>query len=294
MKSKIKIAAVQPLTFRGNEEVRNVDQAVEYVREAVAEGAAIVSFPEGYPGPYYGELSYDPYPPLREAARAGGVHIICSRLEHGPRDTYILNARLIDPGGEVLGVYERVQVPSSSINRGLFGKDLTEGSADTLRVYDTEVGRIGMLMCSEVYSPELARVLALKGAEIVFYPAGGLIYEQMETWQTMIWARAIENHMYVVSTQNIYTIERGVGMIAGPESILGRSTEPGIIYGTVDLDRLQMLREGEEVLALPYPFATVPGLLRWRRPELYGELVGDERSEPAGVDRGERTVAAPG
>ncbi len=273
MGRQVTIAAVQPKTFRGTDEVKNVDHALEYIDEAADAGAQIVSFPEGYPGPYYGGLSYDADERLCERACARSVYVVCSRLEHAEGDRYILTLRLIDPAGEVIGVYERVQVPSSSVNRGLFGKDLVAGSVENLKVYETEVGNIGLLICSEVYSPELARVLALRGADMLFYPVGGLIYEQMETWQTMIWARAIENHVYVASTQNIYGRESGVGMIAGPEEILAKSAKAGILFATLDLDRLRELREGQEVLAMPNPYATVPGLLRWRRPELYAELI---------------------
>jgi predicted amidohydrolase len=267
------IAAVQPHAFRGQEEQRNVDQAAHAIDEAAAAGARLVTFPEGYPGPYYGGIEYDADEVLCERARAHRVHVVYGRLEYGWDGRYLCTLRLIDSDGEVAGVYSRVQVPPAHVNEVLFDKDLVCGTVDDLVVHETEVGNIGLLMCSEVYSPELARVLALKGADILVYPIGGLIYELTATWKTMIWARAIENLVYVVATQNVYGCEDAVGMIAGPEAVLTESTRPGILYATLDLDRLRFLRDQDQRLDLPMPYRVIPGLLRWRRPELYGTLL---------------------
>jgi len=271
----VKLAAVQPLASRGDEEHENVARALAYIDEAAAAGAHIVSFPEGYPGPYNGQLTYDPDDEIRERAKARGVYVVYSRLEPAPEDPDYFHCilRLIDRHGDVLGSYRRLQTTPPHVNEVLFGKDLVPGPEEDLVVYETEVGNLGLLICSEVYSPELARVLTLKGADILFYPIGGLIYELTDTWKTMIWARAIENLVYVAATQNLYGFEEGVGTIAGPERILAQSKVPGVLYAELDLDRLQELRDLDQRLDLPMPYQVIPGLLRWRRPELYGELV---------------------
>jgi predicted amidohydrolase len=271
----VKLGAVQPMAHRGDEEYQNVERALAYIDEAAAAGVQIISFPEGYPGPYYGELTYDPDEQIRERARARGMYVVYSRLESPPDDPdcYYCILRLIDSNGDVLGSYRRLQPPPTHVNDVLFGKDLVPGPEEDLVVYETDVGNLGLLICSEVYSPELARVLTLKGADILFYPIGGLIYELTDTWKTMIWARAIENLVYVASTQNLYGWEEGIGMIAGPEQVLAESKRPGMLVADLDLDRLQELRGLDQRLDLPMPYRVIPGLLRWRRPELYGELV---------------------
>jgi predicted amidohydrolase len=271
----VTLAAVQPLAFRGAEEHKNVERALFHMDEAAAAGAQIISFPEGYPGPYYGELTYDPDEQIRERARAHGMYVVYSRLESAPDDPdyYYCILRLIDRNGDVLGSYRRLQTTPTHVNDVLFGKDLVRGPEEDLVVYETEIGNLGLLICSEVYSPELARVLTLKGADILFYPIGGLIYELTATWKTMIWARAIENLVYVAATQNLYGCEEGIGTIAGPEQVLAQSKEPGMLLARLDLDRLQELRDLDQRLDLPMPYRVIPGLLRWRRPELYGELV---------------------
>ena len=60
-----------------------------------------------------------------------------------------------------------------------------------------------MLVCSELYSPELSRVLMLQGADIIAYPAGGAINELLPGWRTLVYARAIENLLFTVACQNL-------------------------------------------------------------------------------------------
>ncbi len=75
-------------------------------------------------------------------------------------------------------------------------------------VFDTVHGKVGLAMCSEVYMPEVARALALRGAELIFMPAGKDKGTLWATWRTLIWARAIENLALVVTTQNLFTHTR--------------------------------------------------------------------------------------
>lgn len=61
-------------------------------------------------------------------------------------------------------------------------------------------------------------------------------------------------------------------MIASPERVLAASHEPGLLTAELDLDRVRWLRETDEELIVPAPYRTIPGHLKWRRPELYGDL----------------------
>jgi predicted amidohydrolase len=128
-------------------------------------------------------------------------------------------------------------------------------------------------VCSEVYSTEQSRVLALQGADIIVYPAGGAIEELCPPWRTMIWARAIENLVYTVAVQNLYGNDTdAVGMIAAPEEILAQQRDEGLLIADVDLERLDFLREEEEKIEVPRTCRTVPGLLKWRRPHVARQL----------------------
>jgi predicted amidohydrolase len=150
-------------------------------------------------------------------------------------------------------------------------KIIAPGNA--LQVYDTAGCRTGLLICSEIWCPELVSVLALQGMDILVAPIGGLVYELREAWRAVLWTRAIENHCYVMASQHLYGMEDGLAMIAGPEAILAETKGPGVLTADLDLDRLIWLRTHTQTLELPKPYKTIPGLLRYRRPELYNLLM---------------------
>jgi predicted amidohydrolase len=130
-------------------------------------------------------------------------------------------------------------------------------------------------MCSEIYMPEVTRALALRGAELIFLPAGKDKKRLWATWRTLIWARAIENLSILVTTQNLFTpVERGLAMVAAPEEILFESTVPGFTCVDVSLDRVRQLRAGRDEVNSSNDFATKQGVLgpQWQRPELYNSF----------------------
>jgi deaminated glutathione amidase len=136
-------------------------------------------------------------------------------------------------------------------------------------------GKVGLAMCSEVYMPEVARALALRGAELIFMPAGKDKGTLWATWRTLIWARAIENLALVVTTQNLFThTERGLAMVAAPEEILFESTAAGLSVVDVSLDRIRFLRSTCDVVGSSAHCAAKQGLLgsQWQRPELYDSI----------------------
>jgi len=269
---KVKIAVVQSKSFKGKREIENVTSALSYLDSAVEKGAKIVCFPELYPGPSNPTNNYDSAE-LNEKAKAKKIYIIKSRIEkeQGSAELpYSVCAELIGPDGEVIGKYKRTTPlgPYLYKDKALpFDFDYQE--AEDLPVFDTEYGKIGILICSEVYVPELSRILALKGAKIIFYPSGGLINELLKTWRTMVWARAIENIMYTGVCQNLYGVEEGVAMIAGPEGVLIEEKNEGVLVAEVDIGRIRWLREQEEKIEMPKQYKVIPGTLNWRRPQIY-------------------------
>ena len=277
---KVTVAAAQPRTFRGKDEPANLEAAVRAIGEAAAAGAQILCFPEGYPGPYSGPLDFQPLPDLCRAARRHQVYVVSGGLEPATPDAFFNTLYLLGPDGDVLATYRRCQPAPEAVDRVLFGRRVEPGGVP--QAVEAPLGRLGLLVCSEIFSPELSRLLALEGADIVFAPVGGMIYELFDAWKVMIQARAIENHFYVVVCQNLYGMEDGLGTIAGPEGILAERRDAGLLVAELDLQRLEWLRTHEETLDLPKPYKTIPGLLAWRRPEVYGALAeGSHPRSPA-------------
>src|SRR6266481_8990281 len=281
----VRIAAVQPPTLAGAEEHRNAAQACAFIDEAAAAGAAYVVFPEGYPGPYSGPMENDALDRVRERARARRVWVSAGCLEQGALpDTYHISHVLIDDQGEIRARYRRVQPNHPVFNAYLMGGRHHVLPGDELMTVDAPFGRIGLLICSELFVPELSRILMLRGADLVVAPGGGVHgptrTRLQETWRAVARARAAENLLYVAVTQNLFGGSRqGRGCIASPERMLAQRHDPGLILADLDLARLQALRShyyDEEILSPPERqeevFFCRPGQSHDRRPELYGEL----------------------
>jgi predicted amidohydrolase len=139
-------------------------------------------------------------------------------------------------------------------------------------VFDTKHGKVGLAMCSEVYMPEVTRALALRGAELIFMPAGLDKRRLWETWRTLLWARAIENLAVVVSTQNLIShANRGLAIVTSPEAILYESQVAGMGVVEINLDRVRALRNGRDSGGSSERCGAKEGVLseQWQRPELY-------------------------
>ena len=176
--------------------------------------------------------------------------------------------------GKILGRYRRTTPYGPWIYKGGPFWDFNYQVGNELPIFETDYCKIGILICSEVFVPELSRILALKGAEIIFIPNGLARTEMWETWTTLIKARAFENNAVCATCRNILGIEGGMEIIAGPEETLVESRKSGVHLANIDLDRIRWLRANRDEYHKVLPYKSKPGLLtQWRRPDLYGKLI---------------------
>ena len=268
-----RIAVVQPISHRPGEDEANVPDALRYVERAAGEGAAFVCFPETYPGPWRMPATFDPTDALAEAAAKHGVHVVFGTIE--PIDAAAATAHnlicMAYPDGRTPARYRRTHPNGPWIYTGGPAWEFQYVPGNDFPVFDTAHGKVGLAMCSEAYMPEVTRALALRGAELIFMPAGKDKKRLWATWRTLIWARAIENLAVVVTTQNLFAYaERGLAMVAGPEEILFESTVPGLAVIEVGLERIRYLRATRDEVGSSDECAVKQGLLgpQWQRPEL--------------------------
>lgn len=196
----------------------NLDKCVDYVERCVADTAAeLVVLPEsattGFtPGISAEELwdlvSEVPGPvtePVQDAARRLGVHIVHGTYERGPERGVVRNsAVLIGPSGDVLGVYWKTH-PFCTEMRSRGGW-VTPG--DETCVVDTDLGRIGLIVCFDGDYPELSRITAVQGAEVICRPSA--LLRSADIWELTNRARAYDNHVYVVGANCTGTDPAGV------------------------------------------------------------------------------------
>jgi N-carbamoylputrescine amidase len=265
----------------------NLQKAMDGIREAARRGAQIVCLQELFTGPYFCQTEdhehfkrAEPIPgPTTEAlgklAKELGVVIIASLFEKRAEGLYHNTAAVLDADGTYLGKYRKMHIPDDPQYLEKFY--FTPGDLG-FKAWDTKFGRIGVLVCWDQWYPEGARLTAMQGADILFYPTaiGWLVPEKAEhgerqanSWETIQRAHAIANGVYVCAVNR-------VGHEDGPNQGIefwGNSfvADPsGIVIAKAGQD--------EQVLVVPVDLARVDvqrthwPFLRDRRIDAYQDL----------------------
>ena len=204
-----------------------------------------------------------------EAAEANGIAVCWSRMELCDDGHYRLVAYVVDKDGNEVIRYPRAHpatIPPEET-------EVWVAPGEDLGLFRIHGVPMGIVVCSELWAPEPARVLAIRGAEVLLSPAGGGFTTLTNNWQIIARARAIENLCYVALTNNIWEDEVGAAMVTGPEHVVSASGFEELVLANLDLKRLRWLRSNNDSLIDPKQFWSIPGLTRFRRPELYEDLV---------------------
>ncbi len=268
----------------------NLATAIAQVKEAARQGAALVCLPELFRTLYIGQREdhalfdlAEPVPgpsteALGKAAREAGVVVIASLFERRAAGLYHNTAAVIDADGTVKGIYRKMHIPDDPAYYEKFY--FTPGDLG-FRAVDTRVGPIGTLVCWDQWYPEGARLTALQGANILFYPtaigwhpAEKAQYgaQQLDAWRTIQRSHAIANGCWVAAVNRV-GLEKpeegapglefwGHSFVADPFGVVvaeAAADQEALLVTEVDLARIEEVRRN-------WPF------LRDRRVDAYGGM----------------------
>ena len=200
---------------------KNLERAVDMVRDAAGRGAQVVCLPELFLTQYFCQREdaslfdlAEPIPGptttrLSQLARQQKVVLIASLFEKRAPGVYHNTAAVLDADGKLTGIYRKMHIPDDPLYYEKFY--FTPGDLG-YRAFDTAVGRIGTLVCWDQWYPEGARLTALSGAHVLFYPTAigwhpaekeehGQV--QQDAWRTMQRAHAIANGVYVAAVNRV-------------------------------------------------------------------------------------------
>jgi N-carbamoylputrescine amidase len=262
----------------------NVEKALARIGEAAAAGAQIVSLQELFAGPYpcqsedHGRFDdAEPIPgptseALARAARDSGVVIVGSLFERRAPGLYHNTAVVFDADGSTAGMYRKMHIPDDPLYYEKFY--FTPGDLG-FRAFDTRYGRLGVCVCWDQWYPEAARLTALAGAEIIFYPTaiGWLPNEKQEygasqhsAWETMMRSHAIANGVFVAAANRTGAEGElefwGASFIADPN---------GNVLATAAHDKEETLLVECDLAKIDFVRTHWP-FLRDRRIDAYGDL----------------------
>jgi N-carbamoylputrescine amidase len=271
MPSRFKVGLVQMAMSADPRE--NLEKAVARVKEARRGGADVVCLPELFRSQYFCQREdaslfdlAEPVPgptteALGQAAKESGAVVVAPVFERRAPGLYHNSAAIIDADGQVRGVYRKMHIPDDPAFYEKFY--FTPGDLG-FRAFDTRAGRIGTLICWDQWYPEGARLTALQGAVILFYPTaiGWHPHEkdafgaaQRDAWRTVQRGHAIANGVYVAAVNRVGHEKPvagspglefwGTSFLADPFGIVvaeASTDKEEIVVGEVDLARIEDVR----------------------------------------------------
>jgi N-carbamoylputrescine amidase len=271
----------------------NIRRAVALVEAAAAQGARIVLLPELFQTPYFcidrdpahfaeaRPAAADPaIAAIRPLARRLGVVVPVSFYELADDGRRYNALAVIDADGEVLGLYRKSHIPDFPAYEETF----YFAPGDTgFRVWDTAHARIGCGICWDQWFPEVARIMALRGAEVLLYPTAigrplrgspGQPADSRPHWQRTMQGHAAANQVVLAAANRIgeeagaatATTFYGGSFIADPTGLLAAEldeTTPGVAVAAFDLDAHAAFRRSW-------------GIYRTRRRDLYAPIASLE------------------
>ena len=286
--NKYKIAVIQ-LNLNDVAE-KNLTKCLSWVREAAKIGAEVISLPELYSSHYFCQsedvdnfalaepLYGTSFVAFSALAKELGVVIIVPFFEKRMAGIYHNSAYIIDSDGSEAGLYRKMHIPDDPHFYEKFY--FTPGDLG-FKAFPTNKGKIGTLICWDQWFPEAARLTALKGAEVLFYPTAigwhPLEKEQYGenqhgAWMNVMKGHAVANGVYVAAANRIGLEQYlpntsgiqfwGSSFIAGPQGeILAQAShdKEEILIAEVDLDLQENVRQN-------WPF------LRDRRIDAFGDI----------------------
>jgi len=265
------------------EKERNIEKAVKFAQIAVEKGAHIICFQELFNTFWFPKEMNKKHFSLAEKtdgpsitrmqklAKESEVVLICPIFEMGEEIKFYNSAIIIDAGGEILGSYRKIHVPQIPLWEEKYY--FLPGNLG-FPVFKTKFTTIGVQICWDNFFPEGSRILALKGAQIIFSPTAAAFASQKK-WETVISSNAISNGVYIFRVNRVGSEEKqdfyGRSFCVSPEGeLLDKPTgmEEGIGFIDVNLKDIDKIRK-------EWPF------FKDRRPDVYNEIL----QEKSGVEQ---------
>lgn len=251
--------------------------ALELVRQAGEMKADIVCLPEFSAAPVKDEaFASETVPGLAttafgELAANFKMYVIAPLLEDVGQTKHYNTAVLLDRAGNIVGKYRKTHLCLPICHEG----DTTM-AGDELPVFQTDFGAIGITTCMDIHYPEIYTTLAIKGAEIIFWPSAAMDYTG-DLIESLVNARAVDNQVYFVPSHFIqqpylagkhYGRSRIVDCMGRVRADTGHF--PGVAIAQIDLDETYpMWYQGKALENYPTMRQTI---FKTRRPELYGQV----------------------
>jgi predicted amidohydrolase len=274
---RIRVACVQ-LSSR-DDKAANLETTEQLVAKAASFGADIVVLPEKWNAIGDAETLHreaesledgESVAAMRDWARKHRITIIGGSIteRREGREKLSNTSIVFDPNGEVAALYRKIHMFDVEVGGHVYRESDAEEAGDEPVACTAEGWRVGLSICYDVRFPELYRILALEGAELVTVPSHFTLYTGKDHWHPLLQARAIENQYYVAAAAQIGEtrpgrLSYGRSLIVDPWGIVVAESpdEAGVIVAELDRVRLEDVRA-----KLPSLASRQPDAYRWPAP----------------------------
>jgi predicted amidohydrolase len=256
-----------------SEKALNIETAERLVSRAAAAGAELVLLPEKWNARGSAEASLASAEPIeggetveamRSWARRHGIVLVggsIAELREG-REKLSNTCIVFGKDGQTEAVYRKIHLFDVEVGGHVYRESDTEEPGDVTTVCDLDGWRVGLSVCYDLRFPELYRILAIEGAEIITVPAAFTSFTGKDHWQLLLRARAVENQCYVLAANEwgAYGDGRsdyGRSMIVDPWGIViaQAADEDAVVIADLDRQLIQRVRTSIPSLANRQPLA---------------------------------------
>lgn len=256
MKPKFKIAVIQLRTEL--DKALTMTKAEQMIKEAAKNGAKVAVLPEMWSCPYSKEY----FRPFAEAekgetaeamarwARDSGVILVGGSVPERVDDKLYNTCFVFDKSGRQIARHRKIHLFDVDIEGGIRFKESNNfAPGEDITVFDTEYGKMGVLICFDMRFPELVRAMAKRGAELIFCPAQFNMTTGPKHWELSIRARAMDNELYYVGASAAryegFDYECwGHSTVADPFGMAAASCDETeqILYCDIDMNEVDSVR----------------------------------------------------
>ena len=256
--TKVKVALCQMNVIDDKEE--NLRKASLMIAQGVEENADFIVLPEMFNCPYsndkfieYAEVEKDSQTLLEisKLACENNIYILAGSIPEKENDKLYNTSYLFDKKGDIIAKHRKMHLFDIDVKGKITFKEsdvLTAG--DNFTIANTEFGKIGIGICYDIRFPELARIMAQKGASILFYPGAFNMTTGPAHWELLFKSRALDNQVYCVGVAPALNEDAsyhsfGHSIVTSPwgEIIAEANEKETLIISEIDLDEIKKIRE---------------------------------------------------
>jgi predicted amidohydrolase len=266
----MKVAVVQFKASTNKE--ANLKKILDYISQAGKNKAKLVAFPEFMM--FYTSSSQTPkqlaslaetlngnfVSEIAKSAKQNCIQVVGSFYEKSNKKDRVYDTSfVVDKSGKIISTYRKIHLYDAL---GFRESDTMKPGSKIAKPVKTSIGKVGMMICYDLRFPEMSRMLASSGSEVLVAPSAWVKGElKEEHWLTLNKTRAIENGCYVIAPDHVGNIYCGRSVVVDPygKILLDMKKKQGIGYAEIDLKKINQVRK-----ALP--------LLKNRRTDVYPNL----------------------